>query len=233
MAKSKFTTEEKLRAVLDHVEGGESLQNVAQRVGVGITSVQRWVSNYRAMGEEGLRRQERNTPYSKEQKEEAVLAYLRGEGSYRDICEKYQIRSNGLLRHWIRLYMERGELRAGGQGEGGAQRGRAFSPEERREIVCFYIEHQRDHRATMEKYPVSYQQIYSWCRSYDQKGPQGLEGRKGRATSLPEREEIVRYCIAMGYDYRAAMEKYGVTYQQVYTWVRRYGDSLPPEEQAS
>ena len=45
---------------------------------------------------------------------------------------------------------------------------------------------------------------------------------KGRATTLEERIEIVRYCIEQGKDYGAAIERYQVSYHQVYAWVRKY-----------
>lgn len=45
---------------------------------------------------------------------------------------------------------------------------------------------------------------------------------KGRSTTLDERIEIVSYCIANGKDYGAAIEKYGVSYQQIYSWVHKY-----------
>jgi len=45
---------------------------------------------------------------------------------------------------------------------------------------------------------------------------------KARLTTLDERIEIVGYCIAKGKDYGAAIEKYGVSYQQIYSWVRKY-----------
>lgn len=45
---------------------------------------------------------------------------------------------------------------------------------------------------------------------------------KGRSTTLDERIEIVSYCIAKGKNYGAAIEKYGVSYQQIYSWVRKY-----------
>lgn len=45
---------------------------------------------------------------------------------------------------------------------------------------------------------------------------------KGRSTTLEERIEIVGYCIANGKDYGATVEKYGVSYQQIYSWVRKY-----------
>ncbi|NLW06838.1 MAG: helix-turn-helix domain-containing protein [Clostridia bacterium] len=45
---------------------------------------------------------------------------------------------------------------------------------------------------------------------------------KGRKTTFDERIEIVSYCIANGKDYGATIKKYGVSYQQIYNWVRKY-----------
>lgn len=45
---------------------------------------------------------------------------------------------------------------------------------------------------------------------------------KGRKTTHPERIEIAQYTLAHELDYQAAMEKYQVSYQQVYSWVRKY-----------
>ncbi len=44
----------------------------------------------------------------------------------------------------------------------------------------------------------------------------------GRRTTLEERIEIVSACIANGKDYGTAIERYGVSYQQIYSWVRKY-----------
>ena len=40
--------------------------------------------------------------------------------------------------------------------------------------------------------------------------------------SVEEKLEIVNYTIAHGKDYQAAIEKLGVSYQQVYSWVRKF-----------
>lgn len=45
---------------------------------------------------------------------------------------------------------------------------------------------------------------------------------KGRKTTLEERIEIVSYCIANNKDYGKAIERYGVSYQQIYAWIRKY-----------
>ena len=47
---------------------------------------------------------------------------------------------------------------------------------------------------------------------------------KGRTTTYEERIEIVSFCIERGNDYTATIEKYGVSYQQIYSWVRKYNE---------
>ncbi|MET1171858.1 helix-turn-helix domain-containing protein [Paenibacillus amylolyticus] len=46
--------------------------------------------------------------------------------------------------------------------------------------------------------------------------------KKGRKTTVEERIEIVQYTIAHDLNYQKAVGQYGVSYQQVYAWVRKY-----------
>ena len=43
-----------------------------------------------------------------------------------------------------------------------------------------------------------------------------------KKTTKEEREEIVRYCLEHGKDYKGTAAKYEVSYSQVYQWVRHY-----------
>ncbi|SJT70510.1 Transposase [Clostridioides difficile] len=45
---------------------------------------------------------------------------------------------------------------------------------------------------------------------------------KGRATTYKERIEIIKYCIENENDYAETAEKYKVSYQQVYSWIKKY-----------
>ena len=47
---------------------------------------------------------------------------------------------------------------------------------------------------------------------------------KGRKTSYEERLGIVQYCEAHGNNYHETAELYEVSYQQVYSWVRKYNE---------
>ena len=60
-------------------------------------------------------------------------------------------------------------------------KGRKTTQEERVEIVAFCIENGKDYGLAMEKYGVSYQQIYSWVRKYEARGVKGLTDRRGKA----------------------------------------------------
>ena len=45
---------------------------------------------------------------------------------------------------------------------------------------------------------------------------------KGRKTTQEERAQIVAFCIEHGKDYGLTVETYQVSYQQIYSWVRKY-----------
>ena len=45
---------------------------------------------------------------------------------------------------------------------------------------------------------------------------------KGRKTTQEERSQIVAFCIEHGKDYALTVETYQVSYQQIYSWVRKY-----------
>ena len=45
---------------------------------------------------------------------------------------------------------------------------------------------------------------------------------KGRQTTQEERSQIVAFCIEHGKDYALTVETYQVSYQQIYSWVRKY-----------
>ena len=63
--------------------------------------------------------------------------------------------------------------------------------EERIKIVEDCVASRTNYRAIAEKYGVSYEQVRSWVRKYDQFGVAGLEDRRGKRISQQEpRDEI-------------------------------------------
>ena len=58
------------------------------------------------------------------------------------------------------------------------------------EIVSYCIAKGKDYGATIEKYGVSYQQIYSWVCKYEVKGVDGLIDKRGKRKPLDEMNEV-------------------------------------------
>ena len=134
------------------------------------------------------RRSHKNNKYSKEMKLQAVKDYLNGEGSYETLKEKYKLRSSTQLKNWVMWYNGHKEFKelSSAKGEIYMTKGRKTTQEERAEIVAFCIEHGKDYGLTVETFKVSYQQIYTWVKKYEEKGVNGLTDRRGKAK--PENE---------------------------------------------
>lgn len=58
---------------------------------------------------------------------------------------------------------------------------------------------------------------------YSVKGAAAMN--KGRKTTYEERMEIVSFCIANADDYKLAADKFNVSYQQVYSWIKKYREN--------
>ena len=187
----KRKTEEIINAVKRYQEGNTSQRSEAKKLGISQQAFQDWIRKYETFGVDGIQRKA-NRKYSKAVKETAVMAYLNGEGSYGDICKKYSILSRRQLQNWIKQYNSHRELRPS-RGRGSdiyMTKGRNTTYEERVEIVSYCIEKGNDYTAAMEKYGVSYQQIYSWVRKYNEKGAEGLVDKRGKRKPESEMTEL-------------------------------------------
>lgn len=140
------------------------------------------------------KKRRKNKKYSAKLKLQAVKDYLSRKGSLREICKEYEITDKILLRQWIKVYNGHKEFkeRSSAKGEIYMTKGRKTTQEERAEIVAYCIEHGKDYGLTVETYKVSYQQIYSWVRKYEEKGVDGLTDRRGKVKPESELSESER-----------------------------------------
>ena len=134
------------------------------------------------------RKSHQNRKYSPEIKAAAVQAYQAKEGSLREICKEYGIKDTKTLRYWIACYNGHKEFKRPRAARGALYmtKGKKTTQQERAEIVAFCLEHGKDYLLTVEQFGVSYQQIYSWVRKYEEKGIDGLADGRGR--TKPESE---------------------------------------------
>ena len=73
-----------------------------------------------------------------------------------------------------------------------AEARRKTTIEERKEIVDYCINHNRDYKGTASIYDVSYSQVYSWVKKYDAQGEVGLADKRGHHKTDEEVDELER-----------------------------------------
>ncbi|SDG55496.1 Helix-turn-helix domain-containing protein, partial [Selenomonas sp. WCT3] len=89
--KQKATAEEKTRVTQKCLSGRMTRSEAAALLQVDITTISDWIDQYESEGPSAFLSRERNRVYTAELKTRAVISYLNGEGSLRDICRKYAI----------------------------------------------------------------------------------------------------------------------------------------------
>ena len=106
-----------------------------------------------------------------------------------------------------------------------------YSPELKQQAVKDYQTGKGSLRDICKKYGIKDNKtLREWISCYnghkDFKERSGAKGEiymtKGRKTTQEERAQIVAFCIEHGKDYGLTVETYQVSYQQIYSWVRKY-----------
>lgn len=188
--KVKYSSKEKINAVKEYLDGKDSINSIAKRLDITFQAFKQWVNNYEAMGADAFMTCH-NKHYSKAEKEQAVAAYLAGEGSHMDICKKYKIHSTTQLRRWIKKYNGHEELKASRMGDTGIMtKGRKTAFNERVEIAAYCISHDHNYTETSEKFKVSYQQARNYTVKYENGGINALQDNRGKRKSENSLSEI-------------------------------------------
>ncbi len=111
------------------------------------------------------------------------------------------------------------------------RRNKKYSKEMKAEAVHAYQNGEGSLREICRKYGISEKRVLrNWIKWYNghkefrERRGAGMEiyMTKGRKTTQEERAEIVAFCIEHGKDYPLTIQTYGVSYQQIYAWVRKY-----------
>lgn len=193
MAKSPHTPEFRAKVSQEYLDGS-SYSFLVEKYGIGKTTLKQWVAKYRLYGIAAFIKPLGNSSYSSNFKKMCVEAVLSGEGSVDDVVAKYNISSRGVLRCWIQCYNANRELKdySPKREVYMAEARRKTTIEERREIVTYCLNHNRDYKGTASVYEVSYSQIYSWVKKYEVKGEEGLADRRGHHKTEDKVDELER-----------------------------------------
>ena len=194
MNRRRHTPEWMQERVEEYLSGKASIKTIARVNEIGVTTLKGWVHKYREQGITGFLERKGNANYSTEFKRKCVEAVLQGEGSVDDIVSKYNISSRSVLRGWIKRYNANMELKDYEPRKEVymAEARRKTTLEERKEIVEYCVAHGNDYKGTAALYDVSYSQVYSWVRKYQESGEEGLADRRGHHKSDEEVDEVER-----------------------------------------
>ena len=194
MGKPKFTVEEKEKMIKAFQSGKIGKSQVQVVYGIHPSTMYKWIIKYNANGIAAFTHGTSNAGYSKEFKLQCVKAYLRGDGSLDEIVAKYNISSAWVLSGWIERYNANKELKDYTPKRGNYMAGasRKTTPEERKEIVEYCINHDKDYKGTSVLYKVSYNQVYSWVRKYLSEGVESFVDKRGHHKADDEVDELER-----------------------------------------
>lgn len=209
--RNKVSPEEKIRIVKACLDGKLSQVEAEAQLGVARRVVADWIRLYTSEGVSAFLPREHKQHYDTGTKEAAAKAYLAGEGSQREICKRFKIRSTGQLRSWIKVYNGQKDFKKAGGGSH-MTKARKTTQEERIKIAKECIASGRNYRELADKYNVSYQQVYSWTNKYADQGELGLEDRRGQRTAqqkprTAEEELKVRIAQLEHENYMLKMER--------------------------
>lgn len=106
---AKYSYEFKKKVVLDYINGVGGRRYLSEKYNIpSKTVIKTWIDNYRAFGDDGLKRSRTRADYSFEMKLSIVELYLTTELSYQDIALQFQITNPSIICSWVNRYRSLG-----------------------------------------------------------------------------------------------------------------------------
>lgn len=190
--KSKYSAEEKLSILKEALRDG--LSKTMSRYNIGKDALYRWRLLYKYQGLSGLQSGHHNQSYSREFKHSLVEQYRQSTESMELFAIKHGLRSHAQLKQWIIQYNEFNLKAYTPRKRDSKMSGRKTDFEERLMIIEELIKHDVNYNWAVEKYHISYQQVYGWYQKYRKSGndPESLRDRRGKAKPEKEWTEVDR-----------------------------------------
>ena len=143
--------------------------------------------------------------------------------SRKALADRYNI-PHRTIEEWVTQYKENG-VSAFIQEE----HNRVYSEETKLHAVEDYLNGEGSQQEIAAKYGLrSTSELRGWIKVYNsgrefrRKMSGGSRMKEARPTTVEERIQIARDCIANGENYGETALKFNVSYQQVYQWVKKY-----------
>ncbi|WP_304180490.1 transposase [Leptotrichia trevisanii] len=162
----------------------------------------------------------RKSKISNELKIELVKRVLSGEASIKSLSKEYNIAKSSLMT-WKKKYVEIGEesIKVG-------DKNRRYSREVKEKAIKSYLNNEGSLFDICKKYDIASVSVLNyWIRDYrrsmDVNGNYTVV-KKHIRKSIDAKVEAVVFCQNNNYDYNLTIKKFGVSYQQIYSWVKKY-----------
>lgn len=220
-----LSREEKLWIAREYLDGKGTTYSLAEKYGVTDTTIRRWIDDYETNGESAfLRKNSVPTTLSYEEKLRAVHEHLHENVSLRELTRKYNVGSSS-IRKWIAKH------KYGGDAAFLPNRSKKhYSDAFKQEVVQAYLNGEGSLSELSIRFKIpSFETVRKWIMEYNgckntQTSDMGGNAivKQGRKTTYEERVQIVSFCIENNKDYQLTTERYQVSYQQIYSWVRKY-----------
>ena len=153
----------------------------------------------------------------------AVKEYLRGEGSYIAIGRKYGL-DESHVRECVLRYQKQGALAFSIQAQNAT-----YNEDTKRKAVEEYLSGKGSFKVISAKFGLrtsttlrKWLKAYNSGRGFRHRMSGGSRMKEARPTTVEERIQIAKDCIANGGNYGETALKFNVSYQQVYQWVKKY-----------
>ena len=158
-----------------------------------------------------------------EQKIEIVRLYSEGKEGKCSLAKRFGI-NESTVREYIAIYKAQGM-------EGFINHGknRVYSEEHKYQAIQAYMERKGSIREIAAQFGLrSSHQLRQWIKVYNSgrgfrhRMSGGSRMKEARPTTVEERIQIAKYCIANGGNYGETALKFNVSYHQVYQWVKKF-----------
>ncbi|AKA69593.1 helix-turn-helix domain-containing protein [Clostridium scatologenes] len=154
----------------------------------------------------------------------AIEDYLSGKRSISQICRDMKIYNTSFY-EWLQKYKM-----FGAEALTNVKKNKYYPETVKQQAVKDYLDGRTSLREICRQYEISSNSIlrqwikkyngHEMIKSHNMRGDKSMT--KGRKTTFEERVNIVSFCIANNYNYQIAADKFQVSYQQVYAWVKKY-----------
>lgn len=171
----------------------------------------------------------RKPKVSIEEKLRAVEDYLHNIRSISQIAAMLLVKRQSVHR-WINKYQS-----LGAEGLQNPAHNAYYPYELKIQAVADYLDGKGSLEQICKQYQISTGSVlWQWIKRYnghEQMKSQNSKGDKimtsGRKTTYEERIEIVSFCLENNDNYQLTAEKFQVSYQQAYTWTKKYREGGP------